>query len=90
MSSCWFIWDLDSVKYLFLYLLVSIDLLFIYLIFFKNKKFDFKYLITLEVFIVILIPHLVWLFNNDFITIKYGIARTGLEQWNLIDHVIYQ
>ena len=77
-------------KYLFIYLLVSIDLLFIYLIFFKKqKKFDFKYLITLEVFIIILIPHLVWLFNNDFITIKYGLARTGVEQWNILDHIKY-
>jgi 4-amino-4-deoxy-L-arabinose transferase-like glycosyltransferase len=33
-------------KYLFIYLLASIDLLFFYLIFIKkNKKFDFKYLI---------------------------------------------
>ncbi len=77
-------------KYLFLYLLVSIDLLFIYLIFFKKqKKFDFKYLIILEVFIIILIPHLVWLFDNDFITIKYGLTRSAVEQRNLIDHVIY-
>jgi 4-amino-4-deoxy-L-arabinose transferase-like glycosyltransferase len=46
-------------KYLFIYLLISIDLLFIYLIFIKKtKKFDFKYLITLEVFIVLLVPHL--------------------------------
>ena len=67
-------------KYLFIYLLFSIDLLFIYLIYFKKvKKFDFKYLITLEVFIVLLIPHLVWLYNNDFITIFYGLKRTGLE-----------
>ena len=49
-------------KYLFIYLLVSIDLLFIYLIFFKKeRKFDFKYLITLEVFLVVLVPHLIWL-----------------------------
>ena len=60
-------------KYLFIYLLISIDLLFFYLIFFKKtKKFDFKYLITFEVFIVLLIPHLVWLYNNDFITITYS------------------
>ena len=75
-------------KYLFIYLLVSIDLLFIYLIFFKKiKKFDFKYLITLEVFIVLLIPHLIWLFNNDFITILYGLKRTGLEGSNILDHL---
>ncbi len=74
-------------KYLFIYLLVSIDLLFIYLIFIKNeRKFDFKYLVTIEVFIVILVPHLIWLNNNDFITITYGLARTGLEEASLIDH----
>jgi 4-amino-4-deoxy-L-arabinose transferase-like glycosyltransferase len=75
-------------KYLFVYLLASIDLLFIYLIFIKkDRKFDFKYLITLEVFLIILVPHLIWLNKNDFITITYGLARTGLEQSSLIDHV---
>jgi 4-amino-4-deoxy-L-arabinose transferase-like glycosyltransferase len=75
-------------KYLFLYLLVSIDLLFIYLIFIKkDRKFDFKYLITFEVFLIVLVPHLIWLNNNEFITITYGLARTGLEQSSLIDHI---
>ena len=75
-------------KYLFVYLLASIDLLFIYLIYIKkDRKFDFKYLITLEVFLIILVPHLIWLNNNEFITITYGLARNGLEQSNLIDHV---
>ena len=75
-------------KYLFVYLLVSIDLFFIYLIFFKkDRKFDFKYLITTEVFLIILVPHLIWLYNNDFITITYGLARTGLEQSSFIDHI---
>ncbi len=75
-------------KYLFLYLLVSIDLLFFYLIFIKKeRKFDFKYIISLEVFLVLLIPHLIWLNNNEFITIFYGIARTGFEQSGLVNHV---
>ena len=76
-------------KYLFVYLLASIDLLFIYLIFIKkDRKFDFKYLITVEVFLIVpLVPHLIWLNNNDFITITYGLARTGLEQSSLIDHI---
>ena len=75
-------------KYLFVYLLVSIDLLFIYLIFIKkDRKFDFKYLITLEVFLIVLVPHLIWLNNNDFITITYGLARTGLDQSSLINHI---
>jgi len=75
-------------KYLFIYLLVSIDLLFIWLIFFKkDKKFDFKYLISIEVFIVMLIPHLIWLFNNDFVTVLYGIKRTGFEGSGILDHL---
>ena len=77
-------------KYLFVYLLASIDLLFIYLIFIKKeRKFDFKYLITVEVFLIALVPHLIWLNNNEFITITYGLARTGLEQSGLIDHIKY-
>jgi len=76
-------------KYLFIYLLISVDLLFIYLIFIKKtKKFDFKYLITLEVFIVLLIPHLIWLNNNDFITITYGLKRSGLENTAVLDHLV--
>ena len=75
-------------KYLFLYLLASIDFLFIYLIFIKkDRKFDLKHLITLEVFLIILAPHLIWLNNNDYITITYGLARTGFEQWSLINHI---
>ena len=77
-------------KYLFIYLLVAIDTLFFYVIFIKKyKKFNFKYLISLEVFIVLLVPHLIWLTNNDYVTITYGLARTGLENSNLLDHIIY-
>ena len=75
-------------KYLFIYLLFSIDFLFFYLIFFKKeRKFDFKYLIAIEVFFIVLVPHLIWLNNNEFITITYGLARTSLEQSSLIDHI---
>ncbi len=75
-------------KYLFIYLLASITLFFIYLVFVKKtKKFDFKYLITIEVFIVLLIPHLIWLLNNEFITLTYGLKRTGLEGSGIIDHL---
>ena len=77
-------------KYLFIYLLIAIDLLFFYVIFIKKyQKFDFKYLISLEVFIVLLVPHLIWLTNNDYVTITYGLARTGLDNSSLLDHIIY-
>mgnify|MGYP006109144451 CR=1 FL=1 len=77
-------------KYLFIYLLIAINLLFFYIIFIKKyKKFDFKYLVSLEVFVVLLVPHLIWLTNNDYITINYGLARTGLENSSLLDHITY-
>tara|TARA_B100001093_G_C26754877_1_gene982889 strand:+ start:16 stop:1338 length:1323 start_codon:yes stop_codon:yes gene_type:complete len=77
-------------KYLFVYLLFSINLLFIYLIFIRKvKKFDFKYLIIIEVFLVLLIPHLVWLFDNEFITVIYGLKRTGLEEIGFLNNIKY-
>ncbi|MDC0855597.1 glycosyltransferase family 39 protein [Candidatus Pelagibacter sp.] len=77
-------------KYLFIYLLLAIDLLFFYIIFIKKyKKFDFKYLISIEVFIVLLVPHLVWLMNNEYITITYGLARTGLDDSRFLNHITY-
>ncbi len=90
LSDCFFIGLFGAIgflsKYIFVYLLASIFLLFAYLIFIKkDRKFDFKYFITLEVFIVLLVPHLVWLYGNDFITIFYGLKRTGLEP-SLINH----
>ena len=77
-------------KYLFIYLLLAIDTLFFYVIFItKYKKFDFKYLISLEVFIVLLVPHIIWLANNDYATITYGLTRTGLENESLLNHITY-
>ena len=77
-------------KYLFIYLLISIDLLFIYLIFIsKERKFNFNYIFSIEVFLVLLIPHVIWLFDNEFITITYGLARSGLETSNIVDHFNY-
>ena len=77
-------------KYLFFYLLISIDLLFIYLIFIKKeRKFNFNYILSIDVFLVLLIPHFIWLIENDFITITYGLARSGLDTLNFIDHLKY-
>jgi len=77
-------------KYLFIYLLISVDLLFFYLIFIKkDRKYHFNYLISLIVFLILLIPHIIWLANNDYITIAYGFHRTGLSEPNFIDHLKY-
>tara|TARA_B100000287_G_scaffold288359_1_gene271746 strand:+ start:16 stop:1338 length:1323 start_codon:yes stop_codon:yes gene_type:complete len=93
-SDCFFIGLFAAIgflsKYLFIYLLLAIIFLFTHSIFVKKiKKFDFKYLITIEVFLVLLVPHLIWLFNNDFVTINYGLKRTGLEGSEIFDHFKY-
>ena len=75
-------------KYLFAYLLLSVVILFIYLIYIKKiKKFNFKYLIIIEIFLVLLVPHIIWLYENNFITLTYGLARTGLEGSNILSHI---
>ena len=74
-------------KYLFIYLLISIFFLFVYLILIKkDRKFDFKYLISIEVFLILLVPHIIWLFQNNFITILYAFDRTGINQSGALDH----
>jgi 4-amino-4-deoxy-L-arabinose transferase-like glycosyltransferase len=75
-------------KYLFFYFLIGIKLFFIYYLI-KNKKFNFKYFIPIIVFLLILSPHLIWLVENDYKTITYGLKRTGLEESTLLNHLIY-
>tara|TARA_Y100000780_G_scaffold66839_1_gene59924 strand:+ start:595 stop:1959 length:1365 start_codon:yes stop_codon:yes gene_type:complete len=71
--------------YLFIYLLLGIEIFFVYLII-KEKKFHFKYLIPGIIFILILSPHLIWLIENNYSTIIYGLHRTGLEEPNFLSH----
>ena len=44
--------------------------------------------IIIEIFVVLLVPHIVWLFNNDFITINYGFKRAGLTEAVFFDHLV--
>jgi len=75
-------------KYLFIYLLIAIDVFFIYLII--NKKFNFKCLISLISFFIVLLPHLIWLADNNYITITYALHRTGIDDSNfIINHISY-
>ena len=75
-------------KYLFIYLLVAIDIFFIYLII--SKKFNFKCLVSLISFFIILSSHLVWLVDNNYTTITYALSRTGAEDLNSIEAHIFQ
>jgi len=74
-------------KYLFIYLLVAMDIFFIYMII--KKQANFKSLISLLSFFLVLLPHLVWLIENDYITITYGLHRTGTGDQNILDHFLH-
>ncbi len=74
-------------KYLFIYLLIAMDVFFSYMII--KKKFRLKSLISLIPFFLIILPHLIWLTENDYIAISYGLHRTGAENQYFIDHLTY-
>ena len=74
-------------KYLFAYLLLSVVMIFAYEFFItKTRKIDFKHYLPIEIFFVLLVPHLIWLFQNDFVTIKYAFNRAGLEDYSFLNH----
>ncbi len=72
-------------KYLFVYLGLAIAVLLIYLII--NKKINFKCLISLIPFFLILSPHIIWLSENEYVTITYGLMRTGSEEASILGHL---
>ncbi len=74
-------------KYLFLYLILGIKFLFIYL--FLNKKIrTYNFLLVGPIALLVIFPHLIWLFENNFVTLKYGIQRSGSEG-EMINHLIF-
>ena len=85
----WFLFGLFAAlgvlsKYLFIYLLIAMDIFFLYMII--KKKINFKCLISLITFLLVLLPHLIWLTENNYITITYGLHRTGIEEPNFLNH----
>ena len=74
-------------KYLFIYLGLAMDIFLIYMIY--KKKIDFKCLVSLISFLIVLLPHLIWLTEHNYATITYGLHRTGLEEQNFLNHLFY-
>jgi 4-amino-4-deoxy-L-arabinose transferase-like glycosyltransferase len=72
-------------KYIFIYLLAA---LFIYFIsnFKNNKKFIPNYFLSIIISLLILFPHFIWLQENNFVTIFYGLSRSALTDSSWIDH----
>ena len=74
-------------KYLFIYLLLAMDVYFFYLII--KKKFNYKIFISLITFFLILLQHLIWLTENGYATLNYALHRTGTGGQNLLDHIVH-
>jgi len=75
-------------KYLFIYLLIGMAAFLIFKL--KNKKkFNYNYLIPISVFLLVLMPHFMWLVDNDFKTIAYGLKRTSVIEGNFLNHLLH-
>ena len=72
-------------KYLFIYLGLAVDIFLAYMLY--KKKINFKCIISLIPFLIVLLPHLIWLTENDYVTISYGLHRTGTEDPSLLNHI---
>ena len=68
-------------------MLVATDVFLAYAFF--KKKFNYKSFISLIPFLLILLPHLIWLSENDYITIAYGLHRTGIGNQSFLDHLAH-
>ena len=72
-------------KYLFIYLLASIFIYF-FINLKKYKKLIPNYFLSILISLIILMPHFYWLLENNFETIFYGLNRSTLNEFLLIDH----
>jgi 4-amino-4-deoxy-L-arabinose transferase-like glycosyltransferase len=75
-------------KYLFVYLVIGIILFFIFLIKKKKKIKLINYFIAGFIALLILFPHLIWLYENNFTTFTYGLKRAG-GTGGFYDHLIH-
>ena len=73
-------------KYLFIYLLAALFIYF-FLNYKKHKKFLPNYFLSIAISMLILVPHFIWLFENNFVTIFYGLKRSAVGEVNLINHL---
>jgi len=72
-------------KYLFIYLVLGLKIFFIYYV--RKHGLKLKYFISGPVLLILLTPHIIWLIENDYITIMYGLGRTG-GNGTTLDHIV--
>ena len=72
-------------KYLFIYLILGIIIFYFYFI--KKNNFKIIHFLPGIIFLIVIFPHILWLTENNYITILYGLKRTG-ETKVFLDHII--
>ena len=87
----WFLFGIFSAlgflsKYLFIYILLALFIFFVFNYKIYKKSLN-KYFFSIVISLALLTPHFFWLFENDFITIFYGLDRSGVTEFNYLDHL---
>ena len=73
--------------YSFIFIILSLFAYFV--LFYRRNKKLVKYLfISLFIFISILTPHMIWLFENNLETINYAFGRTGIDSQSVLRHIL--
>ncbi len=73
-------------KYLFIYILLSLFIFFVCNLK-KYRKSLKNYFLSIFISIILITPHFIWLIDNNFVTIFYGLNRSGMADYNLINHI---
>ena len=73
-------------KYLFIYILLT----FLIFLIFNLKKYERSiknYFFSIFISLILLTPHIIWLIDNNFVTVYYGLNRSGISDFNLVNHL---
>ncbi len=74
-------------KYLFIYLGLAMDFYLLYLIY--KRKINLMCIASLVPLFLVLLPHLIWLSDNNYITITYGLDRAAIDDKSFLDHIFH-
>jgi len=72
-------------KYLFIYILLSFLIYFIFNYKIYKQSIN-NYILSILISLILLTPHFIWLLDNNFITILYGLNRSDISGFDLINH----
>ncbi len=73
-------------KYLFIYILLSLFIYFL-LNYKQYKHLIQNYFLSIIISLTLLIPHFIWLQDNNFVTIFYGLNRSEIPDFYLLNHL---